>query len=85
MDEPSPRPEDIYKRPPELFNHQKSIYGEASLSKKSPKSKKQDFFQSSLGPQAHRAKNPWQVKITCHIHDIMSTIGWIYMTQSQIL
>ena len=58
MDEPSPRPEDLYKRPEELFQHPKpvSTYGESSSL---PSNKKR--FQSNLG--AHRVKKPWQVGI----------------------
>ena len=56
MDEPSPRPEDLYKRPEELFQHPKPVptYGESSSL---PSNKKR--FQNNLG--AYRGKKPWQV------------------------
>ena len=55
MDEPNPRPEDLYKRPEELFHHPKPApnYGESP----SPPNKKR--FQSNLGK--HRGKKPFQV------------------------
>ena len=58
MDEPNPRPEDLYKRPEELFNHHKpaSNYGGEI---QSPTKKKRQRFQSNLG--THRGKKPWQV------------------------
>ena len=60
MDEPNPRPEDIYKRPEELFNHPKppQNYGE---SQSPTNKKKRQRFQSNLG--THRAKKPWQVGV----------------------
>ena len=60
MDEPNPRPEDIYKRPEELFNHPKppQNYGE---SQNPTNNKKRQRFQSNLG--THRGKKPWQVSV----------------------
>ena len=57
MDEPNPRPEDLYKRPEELFHHPKPVpnYAESP----SPPNKKR--FQSNLG--THRGKKPWQVGV----------------------
>ena len=61
MDEPNPKPEDLYKRPEELFNHPKPPpnYGESPVQK--AKSKKRQRFQSSLGTT--RGKKPWQVNL----------------------
>ena len=61
MDEPNPKPEDLYKRPEELFNHPKPPpnYGESPVQK--AKSKKRQRFQSSLGTT--RGKKPWQVHL----------------------
>lgn len=55
MDEPNPRPEDLYKRPEELFHHSKPApnYGE------SPSLPNKKRFQSNLGK--HRGKKPLQV------------------------
>ena len=55
MDEPNPRPEDLYKRPEELFHHPKPApnYGE------SPSLPNKKRFQSNLGK--HRGKKPLQV------------------------
>ena len=73
MDEPNPRPEDIYKRPEELFNHPKppKNYGESQNHPKPPKNygesqsptdnKKRQRFQRNLG--LHRGKKPWQVGV----------------------
>ena len=55
MDEPNPRPEELYKRPEELFHHPKPApnYGE------SPSLPNKKRFQSNLGK--HRGKKPLQV------------------------
>ena len=66
MDEPNPRPEDIYKRPEELFNHPKPPKNYVE-SQSPPNNKKRQRFQSNLG--SHRGKKPWQVGVQ-EIHKI---------------